>query len=359
MAGIALTQARRSELVKQLLAQQGDRPQIRSGGELAARLAAQVLRQKKLENLRQQDADSQQELIEALQAGQPTSGQAVTLENFEGGSGRQQVAIPGRRADPGASRDAISRLPAAQQLQAAQIQGARRQIAEPTQSQAATTAFERQRDLQSQSESATKERQLIGIDADTQSQARTFEARDADLTKTLNAQDLRLTRQLQADWALQERRIEAKQQELAAGGDFNSSQWIAAGYAVRTEDAGQVLDDIGEQFSGFLAVGGLSPSSFKSADRQRFEQARRNFLNAQLRRESGAVISPSEFEEGNLQYFPQRNDTKEVLDQKAQNRTVVIEALKGEGSGAYTQLRDAVPPQQTGGDDERLKNLGL
>jgi len=36
-----------------------------------------------------------------------------------------------------------------------------------------------------------------------------------------------------------------------------------------------------------------------------FEQAKKNFVNAVLRLESGAVISPSEFTNADKQYFPQ------------------------------------------------------
>lgn len=56
---------------------------------------------------------------------------------------------------------------------------------------------------------------------------------------------------------------------------------------------------------------------------QKFNQAKRNFVNAVLRNESGAVISPSEFDNADKQYFPQPGDTPEVLAQKAKNRDLV------------------------------------
>lgn len=68
----------------------------------------------------------------------------------------------------------------------------------------------------------------------------------------------------------------------------------------------------------------------KSDERQRFEQAQRNFINAQLRRESGAVISEEEFANARQQYFPQPGDSPEVLEQKAQNRRTAIEGIKRE-----------------------------
>jgi hypothetical protein len=67
---------------------------------------------------------------------------------------------------------------------------------------------------------------------------------------------------------------------------------------------------------------------------QQLVQAERNFLNAVLRRESGAVISASEFAEGAAQYFPRPGDSAEVLAQKAENRRVAIQGIKQAGDKA-------------------------
>ncbi len=48
-------------------------------------------------------------------------------------------------------------------------------------------------------------------------------------------------------------------------------------------------------------------------DRKLLEQAERNFVNAVLRRESGAAISPEEFVSAEKQYFAQRGDGDAVL----------------------------------------------
>lgn len=328
MAGIPLTDERRSQLLESLLAQQSQQPQgIRSAGSLAARLGAQLIRQKQIKKLQEQERTSQQELVDALGAGQATSGQAVTLEDFEGGSGRQQVAIPGRKADPRAQAEALSKLPPAQQLQALQLQGFKRELAEPTRAEAATTAFERRQELQTQN----------------------LDARDRDLTRNLDAKEQAQFRDIQAKFELQTRAINAKRDELAAKPNkFTQNQWIAAGYGARAEDAGTVIDEVGDQFTGVVSRGvGLVPSGLKFQDRQRFDQAKRNFINAQLRRESGAVISEQEFENADLQYFPQPGDKEDVLKQKAQNRSVVIQALKLEAGDAFTQLRAEVPLQGT------------
>lgn len=72
-----------------------------------------------------------------------------------------------------------------------------------------------------------------------------------------------------------------------------------------------------------------------SDDFQNFDQARRDFINAQLRRESGAVISVEEFDNANKQYFPQPGDTKEVLEQKRRNRQTVVDGMKRSAGPTY------------------------
>ena len=63
-----------------------------------------------------EEAESQQRLVDSLGAGQATAGKVITLEDFEGGSGREQVFIPAKRADPNASASAMGRLLLEQQL---------------------------------------------------------------------------------------------------------------------------------------------------------------------------------------------------------------------------------------------------
>lgn len=70
---------------------------------------------------------------------------------------------------------------------------------------------------------------------------------------------------------------------------------------------------------------------------QKLDQAQRNFVNAVLRKESGAAISPSEFDSASKQYFPQPGDGPDVIRQKAQNRATAIAAMKRTGLPALQQ----------------------
>lgn len=69
----------------------------------------------------------------------------------------------------------------------------------------------------------------------------------------------------------------------------------------------------------------LSPAS-----QQQLEQAKRDFVNATLRRESGAVISDSEFANAEKQYFPQIGDSQAVKEQKQRNREIAMRGVLAE-----------------------------
>lgn len=75
---------------------------------------------------------------------------------------------------------------------------------------------------------------------------------------------------------------------------------------------------------------GMGANLFSTADQQQIEQAQRDFINAVLRRESGAAISMGEFANARQQYFPQPGDSPQVLAQKAANRQTAIEGFKAE-----------------------------
>jgi hypothetical protein len=64
-----------------------------------------------------------------------------------------------------------------------------------------------------------------------------------------------------------------------------------------------------------------------SAEQQQVDQARRNFITAVLRQESGAAIAASEFANEEKKYFPQVGDTPEVIAQKQKARELAIKAM--------------------------------
>jgi hypothetical protein len=82
------------------------------------------------------------------------------------------------------------------------------------------------------------------------------------------------------------------------------------------------------------------PNMLQSPIIQQQLQAERNFINAVLRRESGAAIAESEFESAEKQYFPVPGDSQEVLAQKKANRDLVSNNLINESGSAYVKEQE-------------------
>lgn len=113
------------------------------------------------------------------------------------------------------------------------------------------------------------------------------------------------------------------------------------GYGSRMMEADRLLNGLAGKYwpaavnakvaaEGMPLVGGLTGGMANLAlteEGQQAEQAQRDFINAVLRRESGAVISPSEFANANKQYFVQPNDKPGNIAQKARNRQLAIEGV--------------------------------
>jgi hypothetical protein len=91
---------------------------------------------------------------------------------------------------------------------------------------------------------------------------------------------------------------------------------------------------------------GTAANLVQSPEQQQVEQAQRDFINAVLRRESGAVIADSEFDNARKQYFPQIGDSEAVIRQKAKTRTTAIEGLKVEAGPHWRDVSGATQGTQ-------------
>lgn len=123
----------------------------------------------------------------------------------------------------------------------------------------------------------------------------------------------------------------------------SQSQAMAAGFGRRLEAAEDIISRLAE--SGYNRAGyiegikdTLLPEGGKSSELQEQNQAERNFVNAVLRRESGAAIAPSEFESAEVQYFPRAGDSPQVLANKDQNRKQALASLKAEAGDFWERV---------------------
>jgi hypothetical protein len=93
------------------------------------------------------------------------------------------------------------------------------------------------------------------------------------------------------------------------------------------EKLGVATPSIGQQATGGSGLTGSLATASATPQQQQVEQAQRDFINATLRRESGASISPSEFDNARKQYFVQIGDSPEVVAQKARNRKLATSGM--------------------------------
>ena len=147
------------------------------------------------------------------------------------------------------------------------------------------------------------------------------------------------------------------------GTSMTESQSNATAYGMRMKEANAILDTMAKQ--GALrganieavplvgeSLGKVLPSVLggTSAAQQQVNQAKSNFITAVLRKESGAVISDSEFDREDKKYFPQVNDSPAVIKQKENARKLAIKAIEvqaGPGAKSIQQLQ----PSAGGGVD--------
>ena len=122
----------------------------------------------------------------------------------------------------------------------------------------------------------------------------------------------------------------------------NEGQLASSVFANRVGAANDVLATL-------EATAGFDPTSIQTAffevipggnialseNEQRFAQAKRDFITAVLRKESGAAIGKDEFVNEDKKFFPQVGDKPAVLKQKALGRKRAFDNLKAQSKGVF------------------------
>lgn len=126
---------------------------------------------------------------------------------------------------------------------------------------------------------------------------------------------------------------------------LTDAQSKAAGFANRVEAANEVLlkfDVEAADPAGALLERLPGGNFLQTPEFQQMDRARRDFINAILRRESGAVISASEFENANIQYFPVPGDGPDVIEAKREARSLELQNLRNSADPGF-QPSDVQP----------------
>jgi hypothetical protein len=114
---------------------------------------------------------------------------------------------------------------------------------------------------------------------------------------------------------------------------------IASGVAGMTPFVGEKYSEATKSLFNVLPefAGGLSPEQQQNA------QARKNFVSAVLRKESGAAISPQEYANEERKYFPQLGDSAAVIKQKQESRESAIRALEVQAGPGARFIKESTP----------------
>ena len=370
-----LTAPRRSQLLQQLLQQQVQpQPNIRSGGELLAKLLAQGVRQAQINRMQEQEAqaesDSNRRIADVL-AGQQGR-QLLDLQNIEGGV--DTISVPQKRGAEGLQRQhTLESALNPQEMQAYQtLRQSQRALADPTEfqqrqilqddAQAAITAeSEADRDFRSTE---------AGLDRDFRS---TEAGLNRELTKDQNQrnreanarlQELRLLhdedaqiRDIQSKAALERIKNEAK----GAGYDLTERQGKATSWLNQMETGIGLIE---QQFEAGFEINEKDIIAYSKAIddetgainrrilRNAMSQDAINFFDAAyavidpvVRQSTGAAVKPFEFHNWFNTLIPMSNDRGEKEQKQfMRNRLsagIAIEA--GPGIELVRQIHSAIP----------------
>jgi hypothetical protein len=126
----------------------------------------------------------------------------------------------------------------------------------------------------------------------------------------------------------------------AATGKVTEAQAKSAQFAARMESAERVLGPLQNEGLSLFGKGAESlPGGLgnyaQSPNYQKYQQAKASFIMGVARAESGANVTPSEFDKYSREFFPQPGDGPEVVKQKAQMRAVAIEEMRHSAGPGY------------------------
>ncbi|MEB3210068.1 MAG: hypothetical protein VKL39_01880 [Leptolyngbyaceae bacterium] len=171
-------------------------------------------------------------------------------------------------------------------------------------------------------------------------QQQAFQAAEAEKNRAVQLRGQNIT--MRGQDMVDERAAEQREQK-----PLNEYETRNFGFFDRARQATEVLGKLDENIRQKNLFGQarlkMAPNILQSEENQQYNQAKRQFIAAYLRRDSGAVITDDEMKQGDETFFVQPGDTKSVIDQKRKARETVLNALKV-GAGRA--------PQRLGVEDE-------
>jgi len=146
-----------------------------------------------------------------------------------------------------------------------------------------------------------------------------------------------------------------REQRRLEGRKPTESEQKAAGFSQRMELSNQLINELeskiiqkgqdpnimfptptSQAFGAIPFVGDYARTKVTSTEQQQYRQAQENWVRANLRKESGAVIGADEMNAEIRTYFPQPGELPETIAQKQLARQVTQEAMKTAAGTSYT-----------------------
>jgi hypothetical protein len=142
----------------------------------------------------------------------------------------------------------------------------------------------------------------------------------------------------------------------AEGKALTDAQSKALLFGNRMAAAEQIFGELAKDGVNVSVPGSRAPliggmvNALQPESRQRLDQAKRDFINAVLRRESGAVITDAEFANAEQQYFPQIGESAAVIEQKRKarelaQRSIEIEVPETQRGKGREPAQGGLPPK--------------
>jgi hypothetical protein len=129
--------------------------------------------------------------------------------------------------------------------------------------------------------------------------------------------------------------------------------------ARRANDNAVALENKGITPSLWAKVGNALPLGLGDylvgEDQRDYQRAVNQFGGALLRKESGAVISQTEYNMIDRTFFPQPNDTKGQIEDKRKEREAIIKSLQEEGKGTGRTGTSSKPVSEMSADETRAE----
>lgn len=129
--------------------------------------------------------------------------------------------------------------------------------------------------------------------------------------------------------------------------EYKQGELTSAGFASRMTGAEDIIDrfENNEEFdpinelSNTLGTFAQAAGNIALSPEQRqYKQAARNWIQAKLRKESGAAIPPEEMESEYRTFFPVVGDDPQTIKQKREARDIATKAMIIQSQGAYDDL---------------------